>query len=152
MKYCLNCGRELFDRDCFCDKCKSTNLMDGKQCDNIIKEINSSSRITKKILLRNPLYKSIYDLIINKPKDNYCYTNNSNQSIKFDKDYFTRINEHTINKPSIQQTNIPKCPTCNSTNVKKISGTKRWVSVGLFGLASSNIGKTMECIDCVYKW
>lgn len=46
----------------------------------------------------------------------------------------------------------PKCPTCGSTNIQKISGTKRWVTAGLFGLASSNVGKTMECKNCGYKW
>ena len=46
----------------------------------------------------------------------------------------------------------PKCPTCGSTNIQKISGTKRWVTTGLFGLASSNVGKTMECKNCGYKW
>lgn len=48
--------------------------------------------------------------------------------------------------------NKPKCPTCGSTNVQKISTTKRWVSTGLFGLASSDIGKTMCCKNCGYKW
>lgn len=48
--------------------------------------------------------------------------------------------------------NKPKCPTCHSTNIAKISGTKRWLSTGLFGLASSNVGKTMECKNCGYKW
>lgn len=48
--------------------------------------------------------------------------------------------------------NKPKCPTCGSTNIQKISATKRWVSTGLFGLASSNIGKTMCCKNCGYKW
>lgn len=47
---------------------------------------------------------------------------------------------------------IPKCPTCGSTNIKNISGTKRWLSTGIFGLASSNIGKTMQCNSCGYKW
>ena len=47
---------------------------------------------------------------------------------------------------------VPKCPTCGSPSVKKISGTKRWASAGLFGLGSSNIGKTMECNNCGYKW
>jgi len=46
----------------------------------------------------------------------------------------------------------PKCPTCGSTNIQKISGTKRWLTTGLFGLASSNVGKTMECKNCGYKW
>lgn len=48
--------------------------------------------------------------------------------------------------------NTPKCPTCGSTNIKSISGTKRWLTTGLFGLASSNVGKTMECKKCGYKW
>ncbi len=48
--------------------------------------------------------------------------------------------------------NIPKCPTCGSTNIKKISGTKRWIGTGLFGLASSNLGKTMQCNSCGAKW
>lgn len=48
--------------------------------------------------------------------------------------------------------NIPKCPTCNSTNIKKISTTKRLINTNLFGLASSNIGKTMQCENCGYKW
>lgn len=46
----------------------------------------------------------------------------------------------------------PKCPTCNSTNIKKISTGSRLMSVGVFGLASSKIGKTMECKNCGYKW
>lgn len=48
--------------------------------------------------------------------------------------------------------NIPKCPTCGSTDVKKISGGKRWMGTGLFGFASSDLGKTMKCNNCGYKW
>jgi predicted nucleic-acid-binding Zn-ribbon protein len=48
--------------------------------------------------------------------------------------------------------NCPKCPTCGSTNVRKISSTKRWLSTGIFGLASSNVGKNMECLSCHSKW
>lgn len=55
-------------------------------------------------------------------------------------------------KSVTSSSNKPKCPTCGSTNIKKISGTKRWLSTGLFGLASSNIGKNMCCQNCGYKW
>ena len=48
--------------------------------------------------------------------------------------------------------NTPKCPTCGSTNIKKISATKRWIGTGLFGLGSSDIGKTMQCNNCGYKF
>ena len=51
-----------------------------------------------------------------------------------------------------QQPNAIHCPTCESTNVQKISGMKRWVSVGLFGLASSNVGKSMCYRHYGYKW
>lgn len=51
-----------------------------------------------------------------------------------------------------QEKNTPKCLTCGSTNIQKISGTKRWITTGLFGIASSNVGKTMECKNCGYKW
>jgi len=41
------------------------------------------------------------------------------------------------------------CPYCQSTDTKKISGTSRWVSVGLFGLASSKAGgKQWHCRKC----
>ena len=68
--------------------------------------------------------------------------------------------KETINQQSVIQNQIknssqsptPKCPTCGSTNIKKISATKRWIGAGLFGLASSDFGKTMQCDECGYKW
>lgn len=51
-----------------------------------------------------------------------------------------------------EKSRAPKCPTCGSANVQKISGTKRWITTGLFGLASSDVGKTMCCKNCGYKW
>ena len=68
---------------------------------------------------------------------------------------FIQINEKKIEeKKQIRssQSNVPKCPTCGSTNVKKISGTKRWVTTGMFGLASSTALKSYECLNCSYKW
>lgn len=44
------------------------------------------------------------------------------------------------------------CPTCGSNKIEKISGVSRAASVGVFGLASSKIGKTFECKSCGYKW
>lgn len=47
---------------------------------------------------------------------------------------------------------VPKCPTCGSPDIKKINGLKKWVGIGAFGLASSDLGKTMQCNNCGYKW
>lgn len=48
--------------------------------------------------------------------------------------------------------NVPKCPTCQSTAVEKISLTSKVVGGALFGLFSSNVRKTMHCKNCGYKW
>ena len=47
---------------------------------------------------------------------------------------------------------IPKCPTCGSPDVEKISLTSKVVGGALFRLFSSNVRKTMHCKNCGYKW
>ena len=51
-----------------------------------------------------------------------------------------------------EQSRVPKCPTCQSTNISKIGTLNRMASVGLFGLASSKIGKTHKCNNCGTTW
>ena len=41
-----------------------------------------------------------------------------------------------------------ECPYCHSTDTKKISGTSRLMSTGLFGLASGKLGKQWHCNKC----
>lgn len=48
--------------------------------------------------------------------------------------------------------NLPKCPTCQSTHVVKISGTKKAVHGIAFGLFSNVARSQFECKDCGYKW
>lgn len=50
------------------------------------------------------------------------------------------------------QASIPKCPTCQSTNIEKISLTKKAIGGAIFGLFSSDIRNTMHCKNCGYKW
>ena len=40
------------------------------------------------------------------------------------------------------------CPYCKSTDTKKISAGSRWLSTGLFGLASGKVGKQWHCNKC----
>lgn len=63
----------------------------------------------------------------------------------------TQLQQQESSKQT-EEANQPHCPTCGSTDIQKISGTKRWFSTGLFGLASSDIGKSMCCKKCGYKW
>lgn len=46
----------------------------------------------------------------------------------------------------------PRCPTCGSTNIRKLSAATRGVSLGLFGLASKTARSQFVCENCGYKW
>lgn len=48
--------------------------------------------------------------------------------------------------------NVPRCPTCQSENIRKIGGLERGASIGLFGLFSKKINKTFKCNNCGYTW
>ncbi len=52
----------------------------------------------------------------------------------------------------IQADNRPKCPTCNSTNIKPISTTSKVAGVAMFGLLSTKRHKVFHCNNCGYEW
>lgn len=47
-----------------------------------------------------------------------------------------------------RQENLVHCPYCNSTDIKKITGTERAVSVGMLGLFSKKLNKSFKCKNC----
>lgn len=47
---------------------------------------------------------------------------------------------------------IPRCPTCQSPDVEKLSTATKIVSTGFFGLGSKTVGKTYKCKNCGYYW
>ncbi len=51
-----------------------------------------------------------------------------------------------------QQQNKPKCPTCGSTNVKKISTVSKVAGASMFGLFSKTARSQFKCGNCGYKW
>lgn len=48
--------------------------------------------------------------------------------------------------------NKPKCPTCGSTNIKKIGSIERGASIAAFGIFGKKINKTFKCNNCGYTW
>ena len=89
-------------------------------------------------------------IFIKCPKCNQQLIKLSTENKQLDK----QVNEirKEIQEQQEKQSNIPKCPICGSTNVKYISTLNRAVSIGVFGLFSSKIGKTYECLNCKMKW
>ena len=64
-----------------------------------------------------------------------------------------RITDQWYAKQNAQKFSTgPKCPTCGSTNIRKISTGERMVSVGILGLFSKKINKSFKCGSCGYTW
>ncbi|MDE7476334.1 MAG: hypothetical protein K2M91_00025, partial [Lachnospiraceae bacterium] len=97
MKICIECGRQLFDKDNSCDKCNSKNIISEEEYAKIVEEIKHANIFTKKRLLQKHDYKSIYDRL-QQPEVSYSkpiILGNSNY--ESDEEYWERINQHTIN-------------------------------------------------------
>lgn len=48
--------------------------------------------------------------------------------------------------------NVPHCPTCGSTNIKKISGLSKVGSVAMWGILSRKVHKQWHCNNCSSEW
>lgn len=49
-------------------------------------------------------------------------------------------------------TYIPKCPTCQSPNIKKISNLSKAGSVAMWGIFSQKVRKQWHCNNCGSEW
>lgn len=57
-----------------------------------------------------------------------------------------------VEKQKQESYNIPKCPTCSSTDITRISTTAKVVNAGMFGLFGNKRKKTFHCNSCKYEW
>lgn len=72
-----------------------------------------------------------------------------------EKEYEQRLEQarrYLANAQAQELLNKPKCPTCGSTNIKKIGGIERGASIAAFGIFSKKINKTFKCNNCGYTW
>ena len=53
-----------------------------------------------------------------------------------------------------KEENIPKCPTCGSTNIRHITATERGVNAVMFGVFGTKRKHQFECQNpnCKYRW
>ncbi len=51
-----------------------------------------------------------------------------------------------------QENNIPHCPTCSSTDLKKISTTSKVMNTAMWGIFGTKRHKTYHCNSCGYEW
>ena len=63
-----------------------------------------------------------------------------------------RQEQEKLQRQQQEQANLPKCPTCGSTNIRKIGSVERGTSIVAFGIFSKKINKTFKCGNCGYTW
>lgn len=63
-----------------------------------------------------------------------------------------RIQKQQLKSIDQQSDNTIQCPTCNSTRVKRISGTAKVAGAMTFGLFSKTARSQFKCENCGYKW
>lgn len=149
---CPECGKEISDKSDKCIHC-GFPLIETK---NTICNINGKEYDLSFIL---EFYKEHPDgkvkLISNFMKMTNC-------GLKDAKDVIDKILEtNEIPKVLILkqqesnkrvEDNKPKCPTCDSTNLSKISTMSKAGSVFMWGLLSQKVKKTWHCNNCKYEW
>lgn len=47
---------------------------------------------------------------------------------------------------------VPRCPSCQSTQIRKIDAVERAGSVAFLGIFSRKINKSFKCRNCGYTW
>ena len=135
MKICENCGAISEFSEGKCKNCNNSKIVDlGKTTEEWFRlNSNQKESIVKTVLsLSDETYDIIQEAWINNKK---C----------------TQTTVKSVSSHSSQQ-NIPKCPTCGSTNVHPISARKKAVGFLTVGVFSKNFGKSYECDDCKYRW
>lgn len=148
---CLECGQEVSDKAKSCPHCgcpiekerkendkqiKYVYMCMSQECSNPFKEFEDFTTETRVCPDCGNILEYYETIIINKKT-----------GLVED-----RFENKTLSKPTQTQSNTPRCPTCGSTNVEKISVGKKVVGGAMFGLFSSNVRKTMCCKNCGYKW
>lgn len=72
----------------------------------------------------------------------------NNASYESEKEYWKRINQHTLNNDILNKSKI-ECPYCHSEDTKKIITTSKAVHTALFGIFSiSRNSKQWHCNKC----
>lgn len=151
--YCPKCGNSHFIRYDSNQLCRVCNIRMIETPHEYELSLTKYDEIVKlgwkenKYILEQ-IKQRLFDEIISKSPefDRYLYSHKKEILDKKEKE-FNAVLSH--GKAILENANnVPKCPYCQSTNLKKLDVIDRGVSFGLFGFASSKVGKQWHCNNC----
>lgn len=130
---------------------KETQICDC--CNSTLKYIPDEFLIGKRKCIFNDERKDefIQEYIKTSPEfDQYLFDHRDEILAKQSAEFNAKI---AHGKAILQEASrVPKCPTCQSTNIRKMGGVERGASIWAFGLFSKKINKTFKCNQCGYTW
>lgn len=155
---CLECGKDVSDKAKMCVHCGYP--IASEHIKNMICNVNGVQYDLTNIYNRIMVFKknngnpdihhdNTYKTIFN---DIYKLTHLVKSAKLCDEIFETEKIPISFNGEIHVPTQKPQCPTCKSANIRKISATKRTVSIVGLGILSKNINKTFECLNCGYRW
>ena len=141
--YCPICGSTVFNATItICPKCQNhikahSSIHETKYYQEKSMNMVGNYSYARQILIdeeisQNPLYNP------NTTEDNAV------------NEFNEKINNIFEKKESSK--NIPKCPTCGSTDINKISAVSKVAGAATFGLFSKTARSQFKCNNCGYKW
>lgn len=141
--YCPYCGNEQFSYQDYCTYCKSKLSPIKAQHDSDYYHEEALARFGKS-------YRrfDVDKLILEEARKNPLFDEEKYELAR--KNESDRVLKKTTNEQL--KANLPKCPTCGSTNIQKISDLRRGVHAVAWGLLSNTVRSQFECKNCGYKW
>lgn len=151
LMYCKKCGRVINNSD-KCDVCNSTTYKVPEKfwLDGIDFLISNDS---KKLLIEECVKSSPeFDEQLFNSRDEILAKENAkyDQAMKIGSAIRQGADPKTAFKNNGE--NLPKCPTCGSSNIKKISTASKIAGATMFGLFSKTAKSQFKCDNCGYKW
>ena len=163
---CGSCGTSS-DRFPVCHFCGCEDMLefDSSYIESVEKEIANMPKEQREDLEKDEIpisskYWTKAQISLNEyMRRKYAFTNPQFSKSKYNK----RINDIKKSRQEMNQLfqeaydethgrKKVKCPTCGSTNTKKISGLSKAASVGLFGIFSQKVKHQFHCNSCGYEW
>lgn len=162
---CPRCGRitmHFEKKTPKCDCCGYDNILDFSNDEWVdkIHYIDRTAELSKSFPEKS--YKDRSKMVEEEDREKYVYNSPvfdkdlNEKRIAYDKqceiESEERKRKNRAEAEAEERRPKPHCPTCNSTNIKKISAGAKAVSVGLFGIFSQKVKHQFHCNNCGYEW
>lgn len=155
--YCPKCGSIHFiryDSNELCSVCKTKMIETPHEYELSLTKFDEVMKLgwkQNKHIIYQSKQKLVEEIISKSPEFDQFLYDHKDEIMKRKETAFWNIVES--GKAIIEEkSRVPKCPTCQSTNIRKMSRLETGTSVAVFGLFSRKINKTFKCNHCGYTW